>query len=59
VLPRENEAELDELPAEVRDGLQFVLVDSVGEVLDAALDGAGAAARPAALREHAAARPQA
>jgi ATP-dependent Lon protease len=59
VLPRENEAELDELPAEVRDGLQFVLVDSVGEVLDAALNGAGAAARPAALRERAAARPQA
>jgi ATP-dependent Lon protease len=55
ILPRENEPELEELPAEVRDGLTFVLVDSVGEVLDAALDGAGSQARPTALRDRAAA----
>jgi ATP-dependent Lon protease len=55
VLPRENEPELEELPDEVRDGLDFVLVDAVAEVLEAALDGSAAQARPAALQERAAA----
>jgi ATP-dependent Lon protease len=56
ILPRENEPELQELPDEVRDGIEFVLVDSVGDVLDAALDGAGSGARPTALQDRAAAR---
>jgi ATP-dependent Lon protease len=38
VLPRENEHDLDELPAEAREELDFTLVDSIGEVLAAALD---------------------
>jgi ATP-dependent Lon protease len=37
ILPRENEHDLDELPPEARHALAFVLVDSIGEVLDAAL----------------------
>jgi ATP-dependent Lon protease len=45
VLPRENEADLDELPEEAREQLQFVLADSIDEVLGAALDGAPAQAR--------------
>jgi ATP-dependent Lon protease len=40
VLPRENEPDLEELPDETRDALTFVLVDSIDEVLQAALDGA-------------------
>jgi ATP-dependent Lon protease len=40
VLPRENEPDLDELPDETRNALTFVLVDSIDEVLQAALDGA-------------------
>jgi ATP-dependent Lon protease len=40
VLPRENEPDLEELPAETRSALTFVLVDSIDEVLEAALDGA-------------------
>jgi ATP-dependent Lon protease len=59
VLPRENEPDLEELPEEVRTGLRFVLVDSVAEVLDAALNGAGAGMRPSVLRGRAAARPRA
>jgi ATP-dependent Lon protease len=38
VLPRENEPDLEELPSEAREQLEFVLADSIGEVLDAALD---------------------
>jgi len=39
ILPRENEHDLDELPAETRRELEFVLVDSIGEVFAAAFDG--------------------
>jgi ATP-dependent Lon protease len=40
VLPRENEFDLEELPAETRSALRFVLADSIEEVLEAAFDGA-------------------
>jgi ATP-dependent Lon protease len=46
ILPRENEPDLGELPAETKRELDFVLVDSIDEVLEAALDGR-TAARPA------------
>jgi ATP-dependent Lon protease len=36
VLPRRNEADLDDLPAEVREKLDFVLVDRVDQVFEAA-----------------------
>jgi ATP-dependent Lon protease len=39
VLPRENEPDLEELPDEPRERLEFVLADSIDEVLEAALDG--------------------
>jgi ATP-dependent Lon protease len=39
VLPRENEPDLEDLPAETREALEFVLADSIEAVLDAALDG--------------------
>jgi ATP-dependent Lon protease len=39
ILPRENEPDLEELPRETREELSFVLVDSVGEVFDAAFNG--------------------
>jgi ATP-dependent Lon protease len=37
ILPRRNEADLDDVPREVRAALAFVLVDSADEVLSAAL----------------------
>jgi ATP-dependent Lon protease len=40
ILPKENEPDLEDLPAETRKGLKFVLADHVGEVLGTALDGA-------------------
>jgi ATP-dependent Lon protease len=55
ILPRENEADLSDLPAETREDLEFVLVDSIREVLDAALDG-GLSARPRPAQERQAAR---
>jgi ATP-dependent Lon protease len=38
ILPRENEHDLDELPAETREELTFVLVDSIQDVLEHAFD---------------------
>ncbi len=37
ILPRENEHDLDDLPAETKEELDFVLVDGIEEVLDHAL----------------------
>jgi ATP-dependent Lon protease len=50
VLPRENEPDLEELPAETREALSFVLADSIDEVLGAALDGAEPASAGACAR---------
>jgi ATP-dependent Lon protease len=58
VAPRENEADLTELPDETRKALEFVLVDSVEDVLESAFDGAlpaPAAARPLSRERKAAA----
>jgi len=42
ILPRRNEKDLVDLPEEIRKGLRFVLVDTVDDVLDVALqDGTG------------------
>ncbi len=45
VLPAENAPDLEELTPEVREGVAFVLADSINEVLDAALDGRSSAAK--------------
>jgi ATP-dependent Lon protease len=56
ILPRDNAPDLEELPAETKRELDFVLVDSIGEVFDAAFDGKGAArTKPAPVRERQAA----
>ncbi len=39
ILPKENERDLDEIPEEVRQALQFHFVESMDEVLSLALDG--------------------
>jgi ATP-dependent Lon protease len=38
ILPKRNEADLEDLPEEVRESIQFVFVESVDEVLEAALE---------------------
>ena len=40
-MPAENEPDLEELPAEVRESTRFVLADTMDAVLDAAFEGAG------------------
>jgi ATP-dependent Lon protease len=40
VLPKENEGDLDDLPREVRKAMNFVLADSIDEVIEAAFPGA-------------------
>ena len=49
VLPKENEPDLQDLPAETRKELTFVLTDHVDEVLEAALDGAKPSRRPSGV----------
>jgi len=39
ILPRENESDLEELPADAREAMEFVLADELPQVLAAALDG--------------------
>jgi len=39
ILPRRNEADLAELPPEVKKGIDFALVETVDEVLENALEG--------------------
>ncbi len=43
ILPRRNEADLEDLPEEVRALMKFILVDTVDEVINAALEPAGTA----------------
>ncbi len=47
ILPRRNEADLDDLPQEVRDELEFVLADTLDEVLAKALVAPAAVTAPA------------
>ena len=42
IVPRENEPDLEELPEETRQALTLVPVDSIGEVIEAALESGGA-----------------
>jgi ATP-dependent Lon protease len=60
LLPRENEPDLEELPEETKNELEFIPVNSIDEVLEAAFDGAlPKSAKPTALtreRKAAAAR---
>src|SRR5213075_3308188 len=59
IMPRENEPDLAELPAETKRELEFVLVDSIDEVFEAAFDGKGATrSKPVPVKEKAAAQPQ-
>jgi ATP-dependent Lon protease len=58
IVPRENEPDLTELPAETKRELEFVLVDSIEEVFEAAFDGKGATrSKPVAVTEQAVAQP--
>jgi ATP-dependent Lon protease len=56
ILPKENEADLGELPEETRNGMEFVLAETAGQVLAAALDDNVASARPRPVSERAAAK---
>jgi ATP-dependent Lon protease len=55
VVPAENEPDLEELPAESREALEFVLADAIEDVLAAAFEGTAAASRPRAARHERAA----
>jgi ATP-dependent Lon protease len=50
ILPSENEPDLEDLPAETRRDVDFVLVDSIEQVFEVAFEGThnGAVTRPVA-----------
>jgi ATP-dependent Lon protease len=61
ILPKRNEADLEDIPEEVRQSMKFIFVDTVDEVLTAALEKNARASRrkpkaaqPAGVEEHAA-----
>jgi ATP-dependent Lon protease len=57
ILPRENKPDLAELPEETREQLEFVLADTITDVLKGAFDGASqTGVRRAASSERKAAR---
>jgi len=59
IMPRDNEPDLVELPAETKRELEFVLVDSIEEVFDAAFDGkTSTRAKPVPVTEKQAAQPR-
>jgi ATP-dependent Lon protease len=39
ILPRENERDLEDIPADISEAMEFHLVDSMDEVVTIALDG--------------------
>ena len=47
IIPHENEPDLEELPKETRQELDFVLADTLDDVLSAAFDGVAVAPRRA------------
>jgi ATP-dependent Lon protease len=51
ILPRENDKDLEEIPAEVRDRIEIHQVDSMDDVLRLALDGTPRATQPAQAEE--------
>jgi ATP-dependent Lon protease len=42
IMPRDNEPDLEELPKETKEQMEFILVDTIDQVFDNAFDGKGA-----------------
>jgi ATP-dependent Lon protease len=51
ILPKRNEFDLDDVPEEIRDKMQFVFVETVDDVLNAALEKRRNKAKPEAMKE--------
>jgi len=56
IMPRDNEPDLAELPKETKEQMEFILVDTIDQVFDAAFDGKGATRpKPSPVRDRQAA----
>jgi ATP-dependent Lon protease len=56
IMPRDNEPDLEELPKETKEQMEFILVDTIDQVFDAAFDGRGAThPKPSPVRDRQAA----
>jgi ATP-dependent Lon protease len=45
ILPRRNEPDLEDVPAEIKDQMKFILADTLDDVLAASLEPAGKSSR--------------
>jgi ATP-dependent Lon protease len=45
ILPKRNEQDLDDVPAEIKKTMKFIFVETVDEVLDSALEAKGKSTR--------------
>ncbi len=56
IMPRDNEPDLAELPKETKEQMEFILVDTIDQVFEAAFDGKGATRpKPSPVRDRQAA----
>jgi ATP-dependent Lon protease len=56
IMPRDNEPDLEELPKETKEQMEFILVDTIDQVFDAAFDGKSAIhPKPSPVRDRQAA----
>jgi ATP-dependent Lon protease len=56
IMPRDNEPDLEELPKETKEQMEFILVDTIDQVFDAAFDGKSAThPKPSPVRDRQAA----
>jgi ATP-dependent Lon protease len=56
IMPRDNEPDLEELPKETKEQMEFILVDTIDQVFDAAFDGKEAThPKPSTVRDRQAA----
>jgi ATP-dependent Lon protease len=56
IMPRDNEPDLEELPKETKEQMEFILVDTIDQVFDAAFGGSSATRpKPSPVRERQAA----
>jgi ATP-dependent Lon protease len=56
IVPRDNEPDLEDLPKETKEQLEFILVDTIDQVFEAAFDGKGATRpKPSPVRDRQAA----
>jgi len=56
ILPKRNEQDLDDVPAEIKNSMKFIFVETVDDVLDSALEAKNKSRKPNTAKKSAASR---